>query len=111
VFPPRFSKNFYSLAGIGVDDMFLLMSSWSEILPENEAEKTVEYVPILVGQTLAKAGLGITITSITDFLAFLIGSFSKFRSVTSFSLYAGPLQTRNIIVQYSLSTTKLFTND
>ncbi|KAK7490871.1 hypothetical protein BaRGS_00017927, partial [Batillaria attramentaria] len=45
-------------------------------------------VPARLGATFAGAGIGITITSITDFLAFVIGTTSVFRSVTNFSLYA-----------------------
>ncbi|KAK7508062.1 hypothetical protein BaRGS_00001027 [Batillaria attramentaria] len=72
------------LLRIGIDDMFLLMSSWSETLGLTELT-----VPARVGETFAKAGIGITITSVTDFLAFCIGTTSVFRSVTNFSLYAG----------------------
>nr|KAG5688558.1 hypothetical protein BaRGS_002773 [Batillaria attramentaria] len=74
----------FLVIGIGVDDMFLLMSSWSETLGQTDLS-----VPDRVGATFAGAGIGITITSITDFLAFCIGTTSVFRSVTYFSLYAG----------------------
>nr|KAG5713846.1 hypothetical protein BaRGS_024473 [Batillaria attramentaria] len=74
----------FLIIGIGVDDMFLLMSSWSETLGLTQLT-----VPARVGETFAKAGIGITITSLTDFLAFCIGTTSVFRSVTNFSLYAG----------------------
>ncbi|KAL8597646.1 hypothetical protein ACOMHN_031581 [Nucella lapillus] len=79
----------FLIIGIGVDDMFLLMSSWSESLPSDPNEQNVDHVPIILGRTLAHAGVGITITSLTDFLAFGIGTVSVFLSVTNFSLYAG----------------------
>ncbi|XP_076458712.1 patched domain-containing protein 3-like [Babylonia areolata] len=79
----------FLIIGIGVDDMFLMMSSWSESLPSSPDEQNVQHVPEILGKTLAKAGIGITITSVTDFLAFMIGAASVFRSVTNFSLYAG----------------------
>ncbi|KAL8592691.1 hypothetical protein ACOMHN_037631 [Nucella lapillus] len=79
----------FLIIGIGVDDMFLLMSSWSESLPSDDSEQNVQHVPRILGKTLASAGIGITITSLTDFLAFVIGTASVFRSVTYFSLYAG----------------------
>ena len=69
--------------------MFLLMSAWSENLPEEPEEQKVDHVPNTLGRTLASAGIAITITSLTDFLAFVIGTVSVFRSVTNFSLYAG----------------------
>ena len=77
------------VSGIGVDDMFLLMSTWSENLPSDVQEQTVQHVPKILGKALASAGIGITITSLTDFLAFVIGTISVFMSVTNFSLYAG----------------------
>ena len=78
-----------AVLGIGVDDMFLMMSSWSESVPSDVQEQTVQQVPKILGKTLASAGIGITITSLTDFLAFVIGTTSVFMSVTNFSLYAG----------------------
>ncbi|XP_076462905.1 patched domain-containing protein 3-like isoform X2 [Babylonia areolata] len=79
----------FLIIGIGVDDMFLMMSSWSESLPSSAEQQQVKHVPQILGKTLANAGIGITITSVTDFLAFVIGTTSVFRSVTNFSLYAG----------------------
>lgn len=70
--------------GIGVDDMFLLMSSWSETISER-----VMSVPDRLGATFASAGIGITVTSLTDFVSFIIGTSSAFRSVTNFSIYTG----------------------
>ena len=63
--------------------MFLLMTAWGE---------SIEYrvdVPCRVGLTFAKAGVGITITTLTDFLAFLIGCSSVFIAVRRFCLYTG----------------------
>ncbi|CAG5117286.1 unnamed protein product, partial [Candidula unifasciata] len=44
--------------GIGVDDMFLLMNSWSETLPVTSLS-----IPERIGTVFKKAGIGITITS------------------------------------------------
>ncbi|KAK3767199.1 hypothetical protein RRG08_018069 [Elysia crispata] len=70
--------------GIGVDDVFLLMSGWSETLSMPDLS-----VPERIGTVFKKAGIGITITSVTDFLAFLIGSTSVFLSVKNFCIYTG----------------------
>ncbi|BFZ24035.1 hypothetical protein BsWGS_27076 [Bradybaena similaris] len=70
--------------GIGVDDMFLLMSSWSETLPLTDLT-----IPERMATIYRKAGIGITITSVTDFLAFVIGTSSRFRSVRNFCIYTG----------------------
>lgn len=79
--------------GIGVDDMFLLMSSWSETL-----EDTALSVPERVGTTLVFAAMGMTVTSVTDLLAFLVGSTSVFFSVEIFCLYTGMLSACLVIV-------------
>ena len=65
--------------------MFLLMSSWGESI-----ERDVD-VPQRVGMTFSKAGIGITITTLTDFLAFLIGVNSTFVAVRQFCLFTGTL--------------------
>ena len=73
--------------------MFLLMSAWSESASGDNLE-----VHQQLGKTFAHAGIGITITSLTDFLAFLVGSFSVFNSVRYFSLYAGECCKLNYLV-------------
>ncbi|XP_012938836.1 patched domain-containing protein 3 [Aplysia californica] len=70
--------------GIGVDDMFLLMNSWSETTALTDLS-----VPERIGTVFRKAGVGITITSVTDFLAFVVGSSSVFKSVRNFCIYTG----------------------
>ncbi|XP_055884884.1 patched domain-containing protein 3-like isoform X1 [Biomphalaria glabrata] len=70
--------------GIGVDDMFLLMGTWSE----TTAVKGLT-IPERIGLVFKKAGVGITITSLTDCLAFAVGSMSVFKSVQNFCIYTG----------------------
>lgn len=66
--------------------MFLLMSAWGETIHLQDLS-----VPDRVGITFSKAGIGITITSLTDFLAFLIGITSDFIVVRQFCIYTGML--------------------
>ena len=56
--PVRQLLNVLMHAGIGVDDMFLLMSGWSETLSVSDLT-----VPERIGTMFKKVGIGITITS------------------------------------------------
>lgn len=67
----------FLLMGLGVDDIFVLMSCWRQV----EAMHTGCSVPEKIGLMLKHAGSSITVTSITDVVAFLIGA-----STVSFSL-------------------------
>lgn len=55
------------LAGIGMDDMYILVSAWRCTSYHLSTEERV-------GQALRHAAVSITITSITDALAFGIGA-------------------------------------
>ncbi|KAL1528326.1 hypothetical protein AB1Y20_009680 [Prymnesium parvum] len=71
----------FVLIGIGVDDMFVLISSLEAIpmdLPVDER----------IAMGMASAGVSITITSLTDFLAFLLGSSSSLPGLAAFCIYA-----------------------
>ncbi|RUS69750.1 hypothetical protein EGW08_022489 [Elysia chlorotica] len=59
--------------GIGVDDMFLLMSGWSETLSMQDLT-----VPERIGTVFKKAGIGITITSAVTVLLCYICNASIF---------------------------------
>ncbi|GFR62703.1 patched domain-containing protein 3 [Elysia marginata] len=59
--------------GIGVDDMFLLMSGWSETLSFTQLT-----VPERIGTVFKKAGIGITITSAVTVLLCYITNASIF---------------------------------
>ena len=57
-------------SGIGVDDMFVIIETWKNLSPE---EENLE-VPEKMAKTLSRAGVSITVTSITDMVAFGIGA-------------------------------------
>ena len=60
----------FLLLGIGVDDMFVILSCWNALQP---SERNLP-IPQRMGLAMRHAGLSITITSATDFVAFMIGS-------------------------------------
>ncbi|XP_073728789.1 patched domain-containing protein 3-like [Misgurnus anguillicaudatus] len=70
----------FLILGIGVDDMFIMISCWQK----TEVHKAVE---LRLAETYKEAGVSITITTLTDVLAFYIGLMTPFRSVQSFCMY------------------------
>ncbi|KAA0718966.1 Patched domain-containing protein 3 RND-type protein RNDEu-3 [Triplophysa tibetana] len=69
-------------AGIGIDDMFIMISSW-------QRTNVQDSVPDRMACTYREAAISITITTLTDVLAFYLSFSNPFGSVRSFCLYAG----------------------
>ena len=59
------------LSGIGIDDLFILVSAWRYTNYNLDVEERM-------GQTLKSSAVSITITSVTDALAFGIGKLRVF---------------------------------
>uniref|UniRef100_A0A8C3HQY4 Patched domain-containing protein 3 n=1 Tax=Chrysemys picta bellii TaxID=8478 RepID=A0A8C3HQY4_CHRPI len=59
-----------------------MISCWQQTNPKNKVEKRM-------AETYAEAAVSITITTLTDVLAFYIGMITSFQSVKSFCLYTG----------------------
>ena len=74
----------FLLLGLGIDDMFVIMQAWNNLTPHEKTLKLTERV----GKALKHAGVSITVTSITDFAAFAIGSSTVLPALRSFCLYA-----------------------
>ncbi|XP_034172296.1 patched domain-containing protein 3 isoform X1 [Osmia lignaria lignaria] len=76
----------FLLLALGVDDNFLIMASWKEI----HAHKTNRNKPLeeRVALMLGHAGSAISITSLTDVVAFIIGASTILPSLQSFCIYA-----------------------
>jgi Niemann-Pick C1 protein len=60
----------FLLLGIGIDDMFVIMQCWNNLLTSEKKRPLAERM----GLTLQHAGVSITVTSVTDFVAFAIGA-------------------------------------
>nr|XP_022901687.1 protein patched homolog 1-like [Onthophagus taurus] len=74
----------FLLMGLGVDDMFVILCCWYELSEEERKLSLSEKI----GNMLKHAGVSITITSITDILAFLVGAYTILPSLRSYCLYA-----------------------
>nr|XP_060639434.1 patched domain-containing protein 3-like [Anolis sagrei ordinatus] len=72
----------FLILGVGVDDMFILVSCWQH----TKVEKSIKD---RMADTYAEASVSVTITTLTDVLAFYIGIGSPFPSVQSFCIYTG----------------------
>jgi len=71
----------FILLGIGVDDMFVLLNS----LEATDDDLSVEEK---IGQTMGMAGVSITVTSLTDMFAFLLGVSSSLPALSDFCIFA-----------------------
>ncbi|KAF1642486.1 Patched domain-containing protein 3, partial [Eudyptes chrysocome] len=75
----------FLILGVGVDDMFIMIASWEQ----SSRKKEKSDVKSRLAETYAEAALSVTITTLTDVLAFFIGTWTAFPSVRSFCLYTG----------------------
>ncbi|NXI67050.1 PTHD3 protein, partial [Anseranas semipalmata] len=75
----------FLILGVGVDDMFIMIAAWEQSSRKTEKSSTKSRL----AETYSEAALSVTITTLTDVLAFFIGTWTAFRSVRSFCLYTG----------------------
>lgn len=83
-YSPFHTSLFFIIMGLGVDDIFVI----STCLKKTTANHKNLTLPEKFGKTLAKAGTSITITSLTDIIAFLVGATTMLPSLQSFCIFA-----------------------
>lgn len=66
----------FLLLGLGVDDIFVLMACWRQVESMNEFTDRQRSIPERMALMLKHAGSSITVTSVTDVVAFLVGAFT-----------------------------------
>ncbi|XP_011872409.1 PREDICTED: Niemann-Pick C1 protein-like [Vollenhovia emeryi] len=102
----------FMLLGLGIDDIFVIHASWKQIhADESNLNKLLTE---RIGLTLGHAGSAITITSLTDVVAFIIGASTILPSLQSFCIYAAVgvfvtflLQVTFFIACFTLDTRRL----
>lgn len=62
----------FMLMGLGVDDTFVMMASWEEVISNEKNRK--KPLSERIALALSHAGAAITVTSLTDVVAFIIGA-------------------------------------
>ncbi|TTN01725.1 Patched domain-containing protein 3 [Bagarius yarrelli] len=72
----------FLVLGIGIDDMFIMISCWQQTNVQDSIEERMAV-------TYREAAISITITTLTDVVAFYLSYSNPFGSVQSFCLYAG----------------------
>ncbi|NXK46378.1 PTHD3 protein, partial [Chauna torquata] len=75
----------FLILGVGVDDMFIMIASWEQSSRKTGKSDTKSRL----AETYSEAALSVTVTTVTDVLAFFIGTWTAFPSVRSFCLYTG----------------------
>ena len=74
----------FLVIGIGIDDMFIVYATFVR----SYKAKRQPYED-LIADAMRHSGVSITITSLTDFVAFMVGLTTGFRGVQIFCVYAG----------------------
>ncbi|XP_067946636.1 patched domain-containing protein 3-like [Watersipora subatra] len=74
----------FLLLGLGVDDAFVIIQAWNRLTPTELSLPIVERS----GRALRHAGVSITVTSITDIVAFGIGATTVLPALRDFCVYA-----------------------
>jgi predicted RND superfamily exporter protein len=88
----------FLLLGLGVDDAFVIMAAVNRGMRETPDLE----VPELMGRALAVAGASILLTSVTDFVAFAVGSTTSVRALEYYCLFSAVAVMVDFVFQITL---------
>jgi predicted RND superfamily exporter protein len=87
-FGPVHSLLPFILLGIGVDDAFVIVNAFNRERKGPRSTETNDDIAKRAGKAMARAGASITVTSLTDLVAFGISASSSLPALASFCAYA-----------------------
>ena len=87
-FGPVHSLLPFILLGIGVDDAFVIVNAFNRERKGPRSAETNDDIAKRAGKAMARAGASITVTSLTDLVAFGISASSSLPALASFCAYA-----------------------
>ena len=74
----------YLVLGVAIDDMFIIVNSLDRCLQSNKNLKTKD----IIAETLSGAGGTVTMTTLTDLVAFAVSTTTAFPAIRYFCIYA-----------------------
>ncbi|XP_067138904.1 patched domain-containing protein 3-like [Centruroides vittatus] len=72
----------FAILAMEIDDAFVFIAAWRKTNPEDSVEERIQ-------KTYSEAAISVTVTSITNLFAFVIGMTSPFPGISLFNLFAG----------------------
>lgn len=94
----------FLVLGIGVDDMFIIVNGY------HHTDVSWD-IPKRMAVSLKHTGASITITSLTDFVAFLVGSSTNLPALSSFCVFAAFSVLCGYLLQVTLFSAMLVLNE